>query len=342
MPNRSEQIGELLEVLRVPPGKKIDLKKDYDPGFTGKWMKKKEAQETLANGVQQLALMQDKLYAQDQYALLIELQALDAAGKDGTIKHVMSGVNPQGVQVFSFKAPTGDELDHDYLWRNFRALPRRGNIGIFNRSYYEEVLVVRVHPEFLEGQKLPPSLKGKNIWKRRFEEINNFEKYLVDNGIVVLKFFLNVSKEAQRERFLERALLPEKNWKFSAADMAERARWDEYMAAYEDMFNHTSTEWAPWYIVPADHKWFTRLAVAAVILDTMTKLKLEYPTVSEAQRLALADAATLLEAEGAGSSDKADLKTEEVAAPGGTLAPSKPGAEPEALKGKEGSKKRKK
>jgi PPK2 family polyphosphate:nucleotide phosphotransferase len=308
------KVEKLLDVLRVPPGKKIDLKKDYDPGFTGHWMKKAEAEETLAEGIQRLAEMQDKLYAQDQYALLMVLQALDAAGKDGTIKHVMSGVNPQGVQVYSFKTPTSEELDHDYLWRNFKVLPERGRIGIFNRSYYEEVLVVRVHPEFLAGEKLPADRKGKDIWKRRFAEINNFEKYLVDNGIVVLKFFLNVSKEAQKERFLERALMPEKNWKFSAADMKERQHWDEYMAAYEDMFNHTSTEWAPWYIVPADHKWFTRLAVGAVILNSLKGLKLAYPAVSEEQRQALLLARQELESEGDGLHDKAVIEAEAKAA----------------------------
>ena len=291
------RIDELLDVLRVPPGKQIDLKHDYDPGFTGKWVKKEDADEILAEGVQQLAEMQDKLYAQDNYALLMILQAMDAAGKDGTIKHVMSGVNPQGVNVHRFKAPAGDELDHDYLWRHFLTLPRRGHIGIFNRSYYEEVLVVRVHPEFLAGQKLPPALKDAHVWKRRFEEINNFEKYLVDNGIVVVKFFLNVSQAAQKERFLERAELPEKNWKFSAADLKERALWDDYMAAYEDMFNHTSTEWAPWYIVPADHKWFTRLAVAGVLYRTMKDLNLAYPRVSAAQQQALLVAKAQLEAE---------------------------------------------
>lgn len=310
----ANRIEELLDVLRVPPGKKIDLKKDYDPGFTGKWIKKEEAEETLAEGIQVLAEMQDKLWAQDQYAVLIILQALDAAGKDSTIKHVMSGFNPQGVDVHSFKVPSGEELDHDYLWRNFKTLPARGRIGIFNRSYYEEVLVVRVHPEFLAGQKLPPSLKDKNIWSRRFEEINNFEKYLVDNGIIVVKFFLYVSKETQKERFLERALEPEKNWKFSAADMKERAFWDDYMAAYEDMFNHTSTERAPWYVVPADHKWFTRLAVAAVLYNTMKNLNLAYPTVSEQQKQALLVAKEELEHENGGLKDKAVLKAEAKAA----------------------------
>jgi PPK2 family polyphosphate:nucleotide phosphotransferase len=299
------KMDELLEVLRVPPGKKIDLKKDYDPGFTGHWMDKEEAQETLAEGVQMLAALQDKLYAQNNYGLLMVLQALDAAGKDGTIKHVMSGVNPQGVNVYSFKAPAGEEMEHDYLWRNFITLPRRGRIGIFNRSYYEEVLVVRVHPEFLAGQKLPPALKDKNIWKRRFEEINNFEKYLVYNGFPVVKFFLHVSKEAQKERFLERASLPEKNWKFSAADMNERQCWEEYLAAYEDVLNHTSTKWAPWYVVPADHKWFTHMAVAAVLYRTLEGLNLAYPTVSEEQKQALNEAKTKLENEDRGMTSKA-------------------------------------
>jgi PPK2 family polyphosphate:nucleotide phosphotransferase len=307
-------IEELLDVLMVPSDKKIDLKKDYDPGFTGKWMKKEEAEKTLAEGIQILSEMQDKLWAQNQYAVLIILQALDAAGKDGTIKHVMSGVNPQGVDVHSFKVPSSEELDHDYLWRNFKALPSRGRIGIFNRSYYEEVLVVRVHPEFLDNQQLPPDLKDEHIWNRRFEEINNFEKYLVDNGIIVVKFFLYVSKDAQKERFLERTLMPEKNWKFSAADIKERAFWDDYIAAYEDMFNHTSTEWAPWYIVPADHKWFTRLAVGAVLYNTMKNLNLDYPTVSEEQKQALLVATKELEREDGGVKDKAVLKAEAKAA----------------------------
>ncbi|MFN8378634.1 MAG: polyphosphate kinase 2 family protein [Anaerolineae bacterium] len=292
------RIDELIKVVQVPPGKKIDLKKDHDPGFTGKWLDKDEAEDMLAEGIQRLAELQDKLYAQDNYGLLVILQALDAAGKDGTIKHVMSGVNPQGVEVNSFKGPSGEELDHDYLWRNFRALPRRGHIGIFNRSYYEEVLVVRVHPSFLNAQKLPPNLRGDDIWQRRYEEINNFEKYLVYNGFPVLKFFLNVSKEEQGRRFLERASLPEKNWKFSAADMKEREHWDEYQAAYEDVFNHTSTEWAPWYVVPADNKWFSRLAVGAIIMHTLENLKLAYPIVSDEQKAELMAAKEELESQG--------------------------------------------
>ncbi|CAG0930423.1 Polyphosphate:ADP phosphotransferase [Thermoflexales bacterium] len=291
------KLDRLRDVLRVPPGKSINLKRDYDPGYTGDFAKKKDAQELLAAGIQQMAEYQSQLYAQNTYSLLIILQAMDAAGKDGVIKHVMSGVNPQGMQVFSFKAPSDEELDHDYLWRNFKALPERGRIGIFNRSYYEEVLVVRVHPQILERQRLPPELKGKGIWKRRFDEINAFEKYLSQNGSVVLKFFLNVSKAEQKKRFLERIELPEKNWKFSADDVQERAHWDEYQAAYEDMLNHTSTNHAPWYVVPADHKWFTRLAVAAVINQTLRDLKLAYPVISEEHQQELLKSKELLENE---------------------------------------------
>lgn len=288
----------LLDRLRVTPGKKIDLKKDYDPGFSGDWIDKEDAKEALEEGVQRLAEMQDKLYAQDNYALLMVLQAQDAAGKDGTIKHVLSGVNPQGVNVHSFKVPAGEETDHDYMWRNFITLPRRGHIGIFNRSYYEEVLVVRVHPEFLTGQKLPPELKDKGVWKRRFEEINSFEKYLVNNGIVVIKFFLFVSKDEQKKRFLERINLPEKNWKFSAGDVTERQRWDDYLAAYEDVLNNTSTKWAPWYVIPADKKWFSRLAVAEILYQTMKSLNLAYPALNEAQKQALLDSKVKLDNEG--------------------------------------------
>ncbi len=291
------KIDELLQVLTVPPGKEIDLQRDYDSDCASKFVKKKKSKKMLAEGIEMLAALQSKLYAQDTYGVLIILQALDAAGKDGTIKHVMSGVNPQGVRVTSFKAPSGEELDHDYLWRNFTALPRRGSIGIFNRSYYEEVLVVKVHPGILDNQKLPPHLKDEQIFERRYEEINYFEKYLVNNGIVVLKFFLNVSKEEQKKRFLERVNRPEKNWKFSAADVRERHYWADYQAAYQELFNHTSTEWAPWYIIPADHKWFSRLAVAAVIHHTLEGLNLDYPTVSDEQKQALLVAKEELETE---------------------------------------------
>ena len=293
----TSEIDKLHKLLLVPPGKKVDLRKDYDPGYTSDLVKKKDARALLAEGIAELAEQQNRLYAQNNYALLIVLQAMDAAGKDGVIKHVMSGVNPQGTQVFSFKAPSAEELDHTYLWRNFKALPERGNIGIFNRSYYEEVLVARVHPEVLSRQQLPPRLEDKGIWRRRFQEINNFEEYLVNNGTIVLKFFLNVSKEVQKERFLERIERPEKNWKFSTADAKERQRWDDYQAAYEDLLNHTSTRHAPWFVVPADHKWFSRLAVAALILQTLRDLKLAYPTIDDAQRQELMKAKAMLEGE---------------------------------------------
>jgi len=288
---------KVLKRLIVPPGTRINLRRDYDPGYTGDLSSRGDAGEQLAAGIERLAEQQDKLYAQNTYALLMNLQAMDAAGKDSTIKHVMSGVNPQGVQVKSFKVPSEEELDHDYLWRNFLALPGRGTIGIFNRSYYEEVLVVRVHKEFLERQQLPPRQKTDALWERRYEEINNFEKYLSDNGIVVLKIFLNVSKETQKKRFLERIDEPEKNWKFSATDVLERRHWEQYMDAYEDMFNHTSTPWAPWYIVPADHKWFTRLAVVSIINTMLDRLDLAYPKVSPEKKEALIQARKMLEEE---------------------------------------------
>jgi PPK2 family polyphosphate:nucleotide phosphotransferase len=288
---------DFIQPLIVPPDKKISLAKDYAPDYKAGFLKKADAKQQLQQGIEQLAEQQDILYAQNTYAVLIILQAMDAAGKDSTIKHVMSGLNPQGCQVFSFKVPSSEELDHDYLWRYFKALPERGNIGIFNRSYYEETLVVRVHPEVLERQQLPPELKGKHIWKQRFEDINHFEKYLTNNGIVVLKFFLNVSKEEQKKRFLDRINLPEKNWKFSANDAKERELWDEYMQVYEEVFNHTSTEWAPWHIIPADHKWFARLAVATVIYDKLQQLDLKYPVVTEAHKQELLKAKEILEHE---------------------------------------------
>jgi PPK2 family polyphosphate:nucleotide phosphotransferase len=280
----------------VPPGTKIRLK-DYDPGFTGAYKTKEEASTKLRKDVKRLAKYQDVLYAQKTYALLVMLQAMDTAGKDGTIRHVMSGVNPQGTQVHSFKTPSAEELDHDFLWRSMKAMPERGGIGIFNRSYYEEVLVVRVHHEILDLQSLPPGAKGKGIWKHRFDEINYFEKYLVRNGIVVLKFFLNLSKGEQKRRLLARINTPEKNWKFSLTDAKERAHWDEYMDAFEDTFNHTSTEWAPWYIIPADNKWFTRTVVADVIIEKLKALKLSYPAVSAQHRQHLLEAKELLENE---------------------------------------------
>jgi PPK2 family polyphosphate:nucleotide phosphotransferase len=303
----ADKLTKLVDRFLVPPGRHIDLRKEYDPGEVGHFLSRKEAQDQLETGIQRLAQQQDKLYARNTYALLINLQAMDAAGKDSTIRHVMSGVNPQGVQVKSFKVPSVEELDHDYLWRNYKEIPNRGNIGIFNRSYYEEVLVVRVHPEFLDLQQLPPQLKDPDIWKRRYEEINNFEKYLTDNGIVVLKFFLNVSKETQMKRFIERVEQPDKNWKFSATDILERRHWDAYMDAYEEMFNHTSTPWAPWYVIPADHKWFTRLAVVSVINATLDSLGLAYPEVSPEQKAALLKAKEEMEQE-SGSAGKTSRK----------------------------------
>jgi len=286
----------LMEQLVAPPGRKISLKR-YDPEWTGSVKDKKRAADSLQEGVRKLAIQQDRLYAQDTYALLVIFQAMDAAGKDGTIRHVMSGINPQGCQVFSFKAPSPEERDHDYLWRSVKALPERGRIGIHNRSYYEEVLVARVHPEILQAQQLPPDSIGKDVWRRRFTAINDFERHLVDNGIVVLKFYLNVSKKEQKRRFLERLEQPEKNWKFSVNDANERAHWKDYMHAYEEAFTHTSTKHAPWYIIPADNKWFMRLAVAAIMHETMDRLKLRYPVVSKEKKLELDKVRELLLAE---------------------------------------------
>jgi PPK2 family polyphosphate:nucleotide phosphotransferase len=283
---------KLAKPFRVTHGGKFRLK-DVDPGDTLDFSPddKPELRERLAaNGIRTLAQLQDKLYAEDKWAVLLIFQAMDAAGKDGTIKHVMSGVNPQGCQVFSFKSPSPEELDHDYLWRCMKRLPNRGHIGIFNRSYYEETLVVRVHPELLARQKLPPQLVGKQLWEERFADIRHFERYLTHNGIVVRKFFLHVSKKEQKRRFLERIEDPDKNWKFSASDAAEREHWDEYMAAYEDMIQNTATEEAPWYVVPADNKWFTRVIVAAAVIETLAELDLQYPQVGPAKRKELAAA----------------------------------------------------
>lgn len=270
--------------------------KDHDPGFTGKYEQEDEAAEKLRKDIERLAKYQDLLYAQDTHALLLILQGIDTAGKDGIIRHVMAGLNPFGTQAYSFKAPSAEELDHDYLWRSMRDLPERGRIGIFNRSYYEEVLVVRVHPEMLKPQRLPHA-DGEHIWKHRFDEINHFEKYLVRNGIAVLKIFLNLSKGEQKRRLLARIDTPAKNWKFSLADVAERRYWDDYMHAFESALNHTSTEWAPWYVIPADHKWFSRAAAADLIVDTLKSLNLHYPVVGEEQRQALRKAKAQLERE---------------------------------------------
>jgi PPK2 family polyphosphate:nucleotide phosphotransferase len=289
---------EFAKPYRVEKGKRFRLS-DVDPSDTAhlESADADRARAVLKEGIELLAELQNMLYAQDRWSLLLIFQAMDAAGKDGTIKHVMSGVNPQGVQVFSFKAPSPEELDHDFLWRCMRNLPERGRIGIFNRSYYEEVLVARVHPEILEGQKLPPELLGKRIWQERFEDIRNFERYLTRNGVVIRKFFLHVSKAEQKRRFLSRLDEPAKNWKFSASDVAERRHWKAYQRAYEDAIRETATPQAPWYAVPADHKWFTRLVVAAAIGEALLQLDLHYPKLSEAQKKALTAARRALQRE---------------------------------------------
>lgn len=285
---------KLVKPFRVEDGKHFRLK-DYDPARTAGVKSKEEASQLLQEGVAQLAELQNKLYAQDSWALLLIFQAMDAAGKDGVIKHVMSGVNPQGCQVFSFKAPSAEDLDHDYMWRTMKSMPERGRIGIFNRSYYEEVLVVRVHPELLKAEKIPPKLVSKDIWKERYEDIRGFERYMSRNGIVIRKFFLNLSKKEQKRRFLARLDHPDKNWKFSAADIKERGYWDDYMDAYEDMIRHTASQEAPWHVVPADNKWFTHIAVAAAIVDALEDLNLAYPTVAPDKLKELQAARNLLE-----------------------------------------------
>jgi PPK2 family polyphosphate:nucleotide phosphotransferase len=286
-----KKLRSLATRYRVDDGEQFRLK-DWDPAETAGLSKefKDESEALLQRSTSQLAELQDKLYAQDRWGLLLIFQAMDAAGKDGTIKHVMSGVNPQGCQVYSFKAPSPEELDHDFLWRTSRALPERGRIGIFNRSYYEEVLVVRVHPEFLEAQHLPEACVSKDIWKERFEDIASFERYATRNGIAIRKFFLNVSKQEQKRRFLSRLDEPEKNWKFSAADVGERALWNQYQSAYEDMIRHTASKHAPWIVVPADHKWFTRLVVSSVVVHALEEMHLAYPALTPEKRRALAAA----------------------------------------------------
>ncbi|MFA7340839.1 MAG: polyphosphate kinase 2 family protein [Candidatus Obscuribacterales bacterium] len=296
----------------VKGGSEVDLSRGYKSGLDQAAITKETAKEHLDADVKRIAHYQDILYAQDSYALLIIFQAMDAAGKDSTIKHVMSGINPQGCQVFAFKAPSSEELDHDYLWRCTKALPERGRIGIFNRSYYEEVLVSRVHPEILDKQQLPPKLRGKGIWKRRFEQINNYEKHLVENGTVILKFFLNVSKKEQKKRFLARLNDPEKNWKFASSDAVDRELWDKYMHAYQDCLSNTSTSWAPWHVIPADSKPFCRLSVGYIIAETLKSLDLRYPVVSEEQKKALDRARKLLEGEILVTDTIAEVEAEEL------------------------------
>ncbi|MGH9524339.1 MAG: polyphosphate kinase 2 family protein [Terriglobales bacterium] len=293
---QDDKIRSLATRYRIEKTSHFRLK-DYDPGDTAglRPQFKEEAEALLRRSTERVAELQDLLYAQDRWALLLIFQALDAAGKDGTIKHVMSGVNPQGCQVYSFKAPSAEERDHDFLWRTSRLLPRRGDIGIFNRSYYEEVLVVRVHPKLLDAERLPKACVSDKIWKERFHDISNFERYATRNGIAIRKFFLHVSKREQKRRFLARLDKPEKNWKFSAADVAEREYWDDYQDAYEDVIRHTATDYAPWFVVPADHKWFTHLVVSSAIVHALEQMDLAYPTVTKEERRALALARRKLE-----------------------------------------------
>jgi PPK2 family polyphosphate:nucleotide phosphotransferase len=293
---QAKRIKELIEPLRVKPGSKVRLAKDFDPGYRGGVVHKRDGVELLQRGVQLLTEYQERLFAQDVYGLLVILQSLDAGGKDGTIRHVMSGVNPQGVGVRSFKVPSAEELDHDYLWRYSRHLPRRGEITIFNRSHYEEVLVTRVHPEILERQKLPKEGR-KDVWSRRYRQINGWERYLEDNGFRIVKLFLNLSRVEQRKRFLKRLDLPEKNWKFSPSDAKERQRWDDYQVAFSEMLSHTSTTWAPWYVIPADRKWFARICASAIIANALIDIDPQFPRLGREGKQQLAEARTLLEAE---------------------------------------------
>jgi len=298
--NSMQTIEEMIDLFRVQPGKRVKLK-DFDPAWSGdeeipKADRRRYAEDLLSQDISALAEAQELLYASDRWSLLLIFQAMDAAGKDGTIKHVMSGVNPQGCQVYSFKHPSAEELDHSFLWRCMKALPERGRIGIFNRSYYEEVLIVRVHPELLVAQRVPGAKPNGKLWKQRYDDINRFERHLTRNGTKVLKFFLHISKDEQRKRFLERVDNPKKHWKFSSSDMPERERWDDYMRAYEKALSATSTEWAPWYVVPANHKWVSRTMVAAIITGAIRSLDLKYPEVTPAQAEQIAQAKQRLEA----------------------------------------------
>jgi len=292
----TQRFKELADTLRVAPGADVELARDFDPAFRAGW-RKREATDTLQRNIELLADCQDRLAAEARRGLLVVLQGIDAAGKDGTVRHVMSGVNPQGVTVRSFKVPSADELGHDFLWRYACALPGRGQIGIFNRSHYEEVLVVRVHPELLENERVPDGAPADELWHRRYRDINDWERHLSDNGFRIVKLFLNLSKEEQRIRFLKRIDLAEKNWKFSASDAHERRYWDDYQVAFSRMLSHTSTDWAPWYVIPADRKWFARIAVSAVIITTLMELDPEYPMISDEERQALERVRGDLEAE---------------------------------------------
>ena len=292
-------LSQILDEFLVEPGKKFKLK-DHDPAWAGdkkvpKEQRKQFAQELLSEDVSELAEAQERLYAADTWSVLLIFQAMDAAGKDSTIRHVMSGVNPQGCQVYSFKHPSYEELDHNFLWRCMKALPERGRIGIFNRSYYEEVLIVRVHPKLVEAQRIPDAKVNKDFWQARYDDINSFEQHLARNGTAILKFFLNVSQDEQRKRFLDRLNEPKKHWKFSAGDLKERDYWDDYMEAYEEMLRQTSTKWAPWYVVPADYKWVTRAAVARIVTQKIKSLNLAYPEVTKEQQAAIEAARKQLE-----------------------------------------------
>jgi PPK2 family polyphosphate:nucleotide phosphotransferase len=313
---RVQRIRELIEPLRVLPGSEVVLERDYDPADTRDLFAEADSKDLLAHGVDLLRHYQKRLAAQDTYGVLMVLQALDAGGKDSTIRHVMSGVNPQGVVVQGFRKPSAEELDHDYLWRYGQKLPARGQIGIFNRSHYEDVLVVRVHPELLERQQLPPSARGDDVWERRYRQINDWERHLVENGFPIVKLFLNLSKEEQRCRFLRRIDYPENNWKFNANDVKERSHWDEYQAAFSQMLSATSTEHAPWYVIPADHKWFMRVAVSAVLVNTLVEIDPQFPTVSEEARDALLESKAALEAQAAPDAAADPIAAELAAAPG--------------------------
>jgi PPK2 family polyphosphate:nucleotide phosphotransferase len=335
---RQKRAADFIRPLRVKPGSQVNLARDFDPGYTSRFKNKKEGAEFLKNGVQLLAEYQDRLAAQDTWGVLVVLQALDAAGKDGTIRHVMSGVNPQGVTVHGFKVPSSTELDHEYLWRYQRKLPERGQIAIYNRSHYEEVLVVRVHPENLERQRLPKSVRSGGVWSRRYREINDWEHHLVDNGFKVVKLFLNLSKEEQRKRFLRRIDLPEKNWKFSASDALERKRWNDYQKAFNDMLSNTSTKWAPWYVIPADHKWFARICAGVVLANTLMEIDPQYPKLPKEAREALGEVKVELEAEApigaAADPFAAEMKKRAAAGDGqARKAPAKTKAKPEPVVG---------
>jgi PPK2 family polyphosphate:nucleotide phosphotransferase len=314
--SRLQRIRDAIEPFRVEPGSTVVLERDFDPDDTGTFSKKQESKGLLEQGVEMLSGYQSRLAAQDTYGVLVVLQALDAGGKDSTIRHVMTGVNPQGVVVHGFRVPSAEELDHDYLWRYAQKLPARGQIAIFNRSHYEEVVVTRVHPEILERQKLPPAARDDEVWERRYRQINDWEHFLVENGFPVVKLFLNLGKEEQRCRFLRRIDYPDNNWKFNANDVKERAHWDDYQKAFSEMLSATSTEHAPWYVIPANHKWFLRVAVAAVIVNTLAEIDPQYPTVSDEAREALLASKKELEAQ-APQGVAADPIAAELAATGG-------------------------